>query len=867
MAGDDNSIPGWIDHILDGIDDLFPGNHSDPLLSCIHEVARQFERGTPEYQAAIVKCAPPGGLGGGGSGNVANDIKRDIGDFLDTLLGGVQGDLDDVIGNLGNLLEDAIGGLGRAGVDTTRHIGDIAGAIIGQTGQASQGAINVIGLTASGAIDTATGVITDMTGSVLDGIEDFLKKIREAIEQAVRAMGKAISDSMNAAVQTLNRVVTNVLEQVSSVVSNAVDAMTSMLRSVIDGVQDLIAGAVNRITEVADRVFQAVTDTVTNIRDTLAAAFDNITRFIGDSIEKAGEFINEATSTLQTIGQEIVQGAENVYGAITDGVHSAISELTDAASGALSLVREGLDNLQAAVTQALDGIGPVLTNALASSPQGIAASAVSTLFAGAQSAIGITLETPEEDLTQILRSIGVSEEAIKRVITMARPIFTDSPGLRGLFLILISVFIALAFAQQIANAAGIKALQDVQPGFAVAVPAPEQVADMVHYGLMSDQEARSANQKAGYSEQDAERLLLIGERTPEIGIIQTFFLRGFVDRDTASAMLGKLGLTPGDRQRILDMAFFIPPVSDLITMSVREVFSPDIAEKFGQFQDFPAEFPKFAAQQGISEEWARNYWAAHWALPSVQMGFEMLHRGVIDQATLELLLRAQDVMPFWRDKLIAISYNPLTRVDVRRMHKLGVLDDNAVKKAYKDIGYNDTNAELLLQFTKELNKPAEGATPEQLDELTRSAITGLYAAGTLSRQDAFELLQAIGIGSAAAVIFLDMVDLRSEAQQREAKTQLILDQAKAGIIRFSEAQSKLETLGLEPLEVQRALVKLQQAQDAQNKLPSPQQLDDLLAAGLIPRAVYLDTMLRLGYSAFWAERLSELATMPTAKKG
>jgi ElaB/YqjD/DUF883 family membrane-anchored ribosome-binding protein/endonuclease III len=862
------SNPGFdwgdlLDDLLDGIDDLFPNDTMDPILACAREVARQYQSGTPEYDAAIKACAGRRPGGGSNPGTVVSDIKDDIGNFLDDLLGGLEENLDDVFAHVGDVLRGAVGGVGAAGERTIGDVGRVAGAILGDTGTAARGAIDIIGLTAGGAIDVATGTITDMAGGVLEGIEDFLKQIREAIESAIRAMSKAISDGLNAAISTVTKVVTNIVQQIQSVVTDAIESLTDLLKRVVDSVQELISSAVERITEVADAVFNAVSETVTNIRDAIVSAFDNITQFIGDSIEQAGQFINAATEQLQAIGSQIVDSAEQLYGSIATGIDRAISELTDTASGALAVVRQGLDNLQGAVTAALEGIGPVLQEAFTNSPQGIAAGSISTAMTAIQNTFSITLETPEDDLTKILRSIGVSEEAIKRVITMARPIFTDTPGLRSLFLILISVFIALAFAQQIAQAAGIKALQDVQPGFSVAVPDPGQVADMVHFGAMSEAEGAATLQKGGFSEADAERLAAIRQRLPDIGIIQVWFLRGFLSREDSAAMLGKLGLSPGDSQRILDMAFFIPPVSDLITMSVREVFSPAIAERFGQFQDFPEQFSQYAAQQGISEEWARNYWAAHWALPSVQMGFEMLHRGVIKQDDLELLLRAQDVMPFWRDKLIAISYTPLTRVDVRRMHKMGVLDDAAVKKAYKDIGYDDANAELLLQFTKELNRPAEGATPEQLDELTRSAITNLYGVGTLSRNDAFELLQAIGVGSAAAIIFLDMVDMRNESEDRAARTQLILDQAKAGIIRFSEAGDKLNALGLEPLEVQRALTKLQAAQDATVKLPSPQQLDDLLRAGLIPDVLYLDTMLRLGYSALWAERLMALAKKTT----
>ncbi|GAH93918.1 unnamed protein product, partial [marine sediment metagenome] len=44
----------------------------------------------------------------------------------------------------------------------------------------------------------------------------------------------------------------------------------------------------------------------------------------------------------------------------------------------------------------------------------------------------------------------------------------------------------------------------------------------------------------------------------------------------------------------------------------------------------------------------------HWSLPSPSQGFEMLHRGVIDEAELNMLLRALDIMPFWREKLTKV---------------------------------------------------------------------------------------------------------------------------------------------------------------------------------------------------------------------
>ena len=167
-------------------------------------------------------------------------------------------------------------------------------------------------------------------------------------------------------------------------------------------------------------------------------------------------------------------------------------------------------------------------------------------------------------------------------------------------------------------------------------------------------------------------------------------------------------------------------------MSVREAFTPEIAGRFGQYEDLPREYVKWVGKKGLSAEWAERYWAAHWSLPSPQQGFEMLHRGIITPDELRLLLRALDIMPFWRDKLIQISYNPLTRVDIRRMYNLDVLSEQDVYKCYLDIGYNDLNAKRLTEFTIKLKIAQETKTKERQQKAVIKEISTWTASQTLS---------------------------------------------------------------------------------------------------------------------------------------
>jgi len=204
--------------------------------------------------------------------------------------------------------------------------------------------------------------------------------------------------------------------------------------------------------------------------------------------------------------------------------------------------------------------------------------------------------------------------------------------------------------------------------------------------------------------------------------------------------LVKIGIHPAYTGIYKTLAYQIPPVADIITMAVREAFTPAIAERFGQYQDFPPDFAKYAAMKGLDEDWAKRYWAAHWNLPSPQQGFQMLHRGVIDEGELDMLMRAQDIMPFWRDKLIQIAYRPLTRVDVRRMYREGVLNEREVFESYLDQGYAEENAERMADFTVK-------QTLSVLAKFSSGDIVKAFASRMINASDAKSLLRSIGISS------------------------------------------------------------------------------------------------------------------------
>ena len=130
----------------------------------------------------------------------------------------------------------------------------------------------------------------------------------------------------------------------------------------------------------------------------------------------------------------------------------------------------------------------------------------------------------------------------------------------------------------------------------------------------------------------------------------------------------------------------LPGESDLIRFQLREVFEPTRRKELLEFPSSPT-FDGYMAERGLSKYWADSYWAAHWVLPSIGQLNEMLHRGEIDEVEWERFVRFNDFDPSSIPRLKAIIYSPFTRVDARRMHRLGVLDDEELLQAYADIGF------------------------------------------------------------------------------------------------------------------------------------------------------------------------------------
>jgi len=354
----------------------------------------------------------------------------------------------------------------------------------------------------------------------------------------------------------------------------------------------------------------------------------------------------------------------------------------------------------------------------------------------------------------------------------------------------------------------------------------------------------------GWSEERSELLMDVARSRLKEELLVTLRLRNIITKDQYALRMYALGYDVAEAEDLYKSLLAYPGISDIVRMAVREAYTPEIAEKFGQYLDIPPAFITEAAKVGIPEEIARQYWAAHWDLPSTLQGFDMLHRGIITKSELELLMRALDIMPFWRDKLIQLSYAPFTRVDVRRMHKLGILTRAQVLQAYQDIGYSPEKAEALTKFTEQLNA---GTGTQTEKELTKADILTAYRAGIYSREECIDALGFLDYSTEDAELIVDAVQISQDVKLKSLTLSQVKTLYQAGIRTKQECTAWLAAMNYDAAAISNLFALWDWTQPVDPRRPTRTDLDNFVSAGVIDLGDWSAEYDALGYDMKYQE--------------
>jgi hypothetical protein len=442
------------------------------------------------------------------------------------------------------------------------------------------------------------------------------------------------------------------------------------------------------------------------------------------------------------------------------------------------------------------------------------------------------------NLLDVIKDYGLLDDSgIKALNTITKTF----GGLQSPLLMASIVMIVIDYMKGLMQASMGKIMQGYNAAYAPYAVDAGSAARAAFIDPSFYDQAKSALRRNGLSDDDITLLYLSMNKTQDADTVRTLYLRKIYSIDQARAELSRQGLTAKRIEDLMQTWVLIPGPNDLIRMAVREAFDERKASELGLDDNPQQPFIEWADKQGLSAYWSKMYWRAHWELPSPQMGFEMLHRGIITEDELRSLLVALDYSPRWHDSLMGISYNVMTRVDVRRIFELGLINPEEMEKEYLHQGYSPKDAKLLRAWTEvEYN--------QEYKDITKNEVIKQFLEGIISDAQCRDMLAYMGYT-------LDrretMIALATYQRAYAKQTALIAALKKLYIMGeydISRVQQELAPYNIDPRRIVELIDQWEVERKAGVAVPKKAELDRFFLEGIINEQEYFTEMQRIGHA-------------------
>lgn len=362
-------------------------------------------------------------------------------------------------------------------------------------------------------------------------------------------------------------------------------------------------------------------------------------------------------------------------------------------------------------------------------------------------------------------------------------------------------------------------------------PTPAELAIQRFRGEITESVYFTEMAENGFSKTRATAFFNSSKNVASIDAVIIRLRRGLITKEQAQTDAFRAGFGITDFNKILEATEYIYTPQDLIRFYVREVYTEEIRKKYRLDEEFDKLDLKPAGKIGISQDVLKDYWAAHWDLPSIERMSEAFYRYapdivgmakdelesigltesdvVTDDNDIKTLLKTQDVMPYYRNRVYATLYQNLGVIETRWLIRFRFVDYNRAVYLYRRRGlpqsdaelvakiafvvnsigdwidaikfgsmsfddvkkelaeWNITEKELLTKIEQKIN-PAKLESISQYRDLSLSKIVKGLKQGQIDREKAIELIKKLKYDEATAKFIIE-VELYDAADKKTTK--------------------------------------------------------------------------------------------------
>jgi len=615
------------------------------------------------------------------------------------------------------------------------------------------------------AINNLTNSVSSVPNAVLFNLSEKIDDLRNTVSGISDSVRNNVSNIVAGLSNDIFNIKNVILGNLGGMLSGLANNVGTLVSSVQTGIGNAVASITTTIGDISGKIQSAVNGGIDNLRNVINDTTQAVKQNLFDNIVNIGKTISDVKDSLTNAIQTKVSDVEKQVSDTIDTVKKALeSDVSDVGTTVKTLATN-IQTLasQFDITKLTDSLDKLLK------PE--------TWLDAVKSPLNTTLANITKNLDERRTNKSNVLERLARgeyrdVNEFIRDALDPPPALDPIssfadllyqFFALVTSFSTLAPIYSRAMMHFANEIHETE------IFTPETLANMVAQNIATYEQAVMEGAWSGLDRAHMDQLILLAGEPPGMGELFDLLNRGIITEDDVRQGLKESRVKNKYIDNLMKLRFIIPPLSDIVRMAVRDAWRDDVAGKYGYDQDYPQEFAANAQKLGLDPDWAKRYWRAHWELPSVNEVFEMLHRSSetgVTSADVEEYLRINDYPSYWRDKLLKISYEVFTRVDVRRMYKLGVLDRDGVKRAYLDLGYDETRAEKLTDFTVKYEDETGQINPDTLSRRLFDAVLRLYVAGKRTDADVRAAGQSVGYSTEVIESELKIAQLQREIKNK-----------------------------------------------------------------------------------------------------
>lgn len=405
---------------------------------------------------------------------------------------------------------------------------------------------------------------------------------------------------------------------------------------------------------------------------------------------------------------------------------------------------------------------------------------------------------------------------------------------------------------------------------------------------------------------------------PGVTELIDLYRRGNLTRDQLHVRTRQMGAINQEYvNELLALSEWIPSAPDIMRFVKRDVFDENAVALGGLDTDFETSFygrggrenpspaVKWARAHGLTDEVFKYDYRASWEFPSNTAVYEMLHRlradrgevkqwearrraadvqgvnlkewdalnprpPVVTEADARAVFKVNDVAPAWVERLIAISYHPMTRTDALAAYHADAMDATELIDRLRDTGLDEPTAERVVEIQR-ITKARRAANISGVWTIRK--VAKAYKDGALLAFDADAMLQPLIPDAQQRFDLLRGVDAEIDADTRRARIKRIRREHLTGARPDAQIEAQLLGMRIPQLRIDSMMAQWQDDRTGRLKEPAAKMVVDWLKAGVVTAEVAHERLMRIGYMREDADRMvtmglkgQELAADQRARK-